>query len=86
MTYSWWYVEIYSFSLSHTDSIGLRSGEYGCQAITEIRAAVRAQDDADGSVGEDQVDIIVQRATGGQTEGPLYDAVKKLTKSLYYRQ
>jgi alcohol dehydrogenase class IV len=34
-------------------------------------------------VGEDQVDIIVQRATGGQTEGPLYDAVKKLTKSLY---
>jgi alcohol dehydrogenase class IV len=34
-------------------------------------------------VGEDQVDIIVQRATGGQTEGPLYDAVKELTKSLY---
>jgi hypothetical protein len=32
------------------------------------------------SVGEDQGDIIVQRATWGQTEGPLYDAVKKLTK------
>lgn len=34
-------------------------------------------------VGEDQVDIIAQRATGGQTEGPTYEAVKKLTKSLY---
>jgi alcohol dehydrogenase class IV len=34
-------------------------------------------------VGEDQIDIIVGRATGGQTEGPIYEAVKKLTKSLY---
>ena len=34
-------------------------------------------------VGEDQVDIIAKRATGGQTEGPVYEAVKKLTKSLY---
>lgn len=34
-------------------------------------------------VGQDQVDIIVKRATGGQTEGPVYEAVKKLTKSLY---
>jgi hypothetical protein len=83
VTCSWWYVEIHSFSLSHTDSIGLRSGEHGGQAITGIRAAARAQDDADGTgVGEDQVDIIVQRATGGRTEGTLYDAVKKLTKSL----
>lgn len=34
-------------------------------------------------VGRDQVDVIVRRATGGQTEGPVYDAVKKLTESLY---
>lgn len=34
-------------------------------------------------VGQDQVEIIVKRATGGQTEGPVYEAVKKLTQSLY---
>lgn len=34
-------------------------------------------------VGEDQLDVICKRATGGQTEGPQYDAVKKLVKSLY---
>lgn len=34
-------------------------------------------------VGPDQLEIIVKRATGGQTEGPVYDAVKNLTKSLY---
>jgi alcohol dehydrogenase class IV len=34
-------------------------------------------------VGEDQIDIIAKRATGGQTEGPVYEAVKKLTRDLY---
>ena len=34
-------------------------------------------------VGRDQVDIIVQRATGGQKEGEVYDAVKGLVEELY---
>jgi len=34
-------------------------------------------------VGKDQVDIIVQRATGGQKEGQVYDKVAELVKGLY---
>ena len=34
-------------------------------------------------VGKDQVDIIVQRATGGMKEGSVYDAVKILVEGLY---
>ena len=34
-------------------------------------------------VGKDQVDVICKRATGGQTEGKQYEAVKKLVLELY---
>ena len=34
-------------------------------------------------VGRDQVDVICKRATGGQTEGQQYEAVKKLVLELY---
>lgn len=34
-------------------------------------------------VGKDQLDIIVQRATGGQKEGAVYDKVAELVKGLY---
>ena len=34
-------------------------------------------------VAEDELDIITKRATGGQTEGKQYDAIKALVKSLY---
>jgi hypothetical protein len=35
VTCSWWYVDIYSFSLSHMDSIGMRSGGYGARPSQE---------------------------------------------------
>lgn len=35
------------------------------------------------NVGKDQVDIICQRATGGQKEGDQYDMVKKIVTTLY---
>ena len=34
-------------------------------------------------VGKDQIPIIVGRATGGKTEGPLFDAVAQLVEGLY---
>lgn len=34
-------------------------------------------------VGKDQVQIIVERATGGQKSGPLYEKVKTLVENLY---
>jgi alcohol dehydrogenase class IV len=37
----------------------------------------------DWKVGKDQVDIIVKRATGGTSSGPIYDAVANLVKGLY---
>ena len=33
-------------------------------------------------VGKDQIPIIVGRATGGMTEGPVYDAVRHLIEGL----
>ena len=37
----------------------------------------------DKNVGKDQVQIIVERATGGTKGGPLYDKVKNLVEGLY---
>lgn len=34
-------------------------------------------------VGRDQVELITKRATGGKTDGDVYDAVKKLVENLY---
>jgi hypothetical protein len=34
-------------------------------------------------VGKDQVPTIVKAATGGKTEGPLYDGVKGLVETLW---
>ena len=34
-------------------------------------------------VSRDQVPIIVERATGGMTQGPVYDAVTRLVEGLY---
>lgn len=38
---------------------------------------------SDMGVGEDQIPVIVQRATGGLKEGAVYDAVEQLVKSLF---
>lgn len=34
-------------------------------------------------IGRDQIPIIVERATGGLTEGPVYDGVTRLVEGFY---
>lgn len=34
-------------------------------------------------IGKDQISVIVERATGGMMEGPMYDAVTRLVEGFY---
>lgn len=69
---------------------GTRSGddkkdaiELGDRILTLVKELGLKTTLTEKGVGKDQVDIIVQRATGGQKEGKVYDAVKNLVEGLY---
>lgn len=52
--------------------------------IIELVATLGLRQNLTGKgVGKDQIPIIVVRATGGMTEGPMYDAVTHLVEGLY---
>jgi len=69
---------------------GKRSGDDVQDAVQVGKRILQLVDELDlkttlteKGVGKDQLDVIVQRATGGQKDGKVYDAVRKLVEGLY---
>lgn len=57
--------------------------EVGRRIIGLVTTLELRQNLTERGVDKDQVPIIVERATGGITEGPMHDAVKHLVEGLY---
>ena len=57
--------------------------EVGSRIIGLVTTLGLRQTLTERGVNKDQVPIIAGRATGGTTEGPIYDAVKHLVEGLY---
>ncbi|KAI9718157.1 MAG: hypothetical protein M1828_006789 [Chrysothrix sp. TS-e1954] len=57
--------------------------EVGDRILALVEQLGLKQSLKDRGVGSDQLETIASRATGGQTEGPVFDAVKVLVKGLY---
>jgi alcohol dehydrogenase class IV len=69
---------------------GKRSGDDVQDAVQVGKRILQLVDELDlkttlteKGVGKDQLDVIVQRAIGGQKDGNVYDAVRKLVEGLY---
>jgi len=61
-----------------------KDGEAVGNAILELVSSLGLHETlTDRKVGKDQLPIITKRATGGKTEGEMYDAVSKLVEKLY---